>query len=690
MIILLAFVLSSFFQPRNSGNYSMSPFSLPSVYGIDSFKGSYNQLYYTVNSHTYDLPVNLDMVKNYESIRNILNDEASKLLSSNGFVVLVSNYIDLGDTYNYFIDSGYPIYISTDTVLYLYHTLFDKILAILEEKYFYNNLTLLLSEGVDQAYKIYSSSSDETVREAAKFLIAYLSVPLKILNENYNVPNIVSSEVSQELDLILKFKPPEEESPIFHYKEDYSQYIPRGHYTISEELKRYFIAMMWLGRMRFELKDSYNQEKADLQTRAAILLTYIISMHRVDEESLLNIWEKIYLPTAFIVGYSDDLTFYDYIEGIAEVYNGFIPSMLDDSGRLHTFQDVMIEKDNSKIKNTIWTPESASSLPGLRFMGQRFILDGYIHQMLCYPKVAYRTMVKGLDIMAVFGSEEALKYLDEDIRKYPGYLESLNNMTRYVSNLSIGFWWSTLYNGWLYTIKAELSPFNASYPAYMNTTAWLDKSLNTALASWSQLRHDTILYAKQPYAAKTAVPPPPRDPGYVEPIPRVYHRLAILVNNTMNGLSKLGLLDDFMKEKLNLLYNISLNLLDISLKELNNTNLSDRDGEFIQSYPYLVKKVLNFGKEELSDPRVIADVFTDPNTNRVLEVGTGYFDTILVIYRGGDGDLYISIGLVMSYHEFTWPTQNRLTDQEWRDILEQNPAIGIQNWTSTYEVFSNT
>ena len=28
-------------------------------------------------------------------------------------------------------------------------------------------------------------------------------------------------------------------------KEDYTQYIPRGHYTSSDELKSYFKAMMW-------------------------------------------------------------------------------------------------------------------------------------------------------------------------------------------------------------------------------------------------------------------------------------------------------------------------------------------------------------------------------------------------------------------------------------------------------------
>ena len=33
----------------------------------------------------------------------------------------------------------------------------------------------------------------------------------------------------------------------------------------------------------------------------------------------------------------------------------------------------------------------------------------------------------------------------------------------------------------------------------MQTTAWQDKELNITLASWAELRHDTILYVKQSY-----------------------------------------------------------------------------------------------------------------------------------------------------------------------------------------------
>ncbi|GAI43997.1 unnamed protein product [marine sediment metagenome] len=36
--------------------------------------------------------------------------------------------------------------------------------------------------------------------------------------------------------------------------EDYSQYVPRGHYTRNEKFKKYFKTMMWYGRIDFKLK----------------------------------------------------------------------------------------------------------------------------------------------------------------------------------------------------------------------------------------------------------------------------------------------------------------------------------------------------------------------------------------------------------------------------------------------------
>ncbi|MGL1562999.1 DUF3160 domain-containing protein, partial [Vibrio parahaemolyticus] len=50
-------------------------------------------------------------------------------------------------------------------------------------------------------------------------------------------------------------------------------------------------------------------------------------------------------------------------------------------------------------------------------------------------------------------------------------------------------------------------------------------------ASWAQLRHDTILYAKQSYTMtkeRSAVNRPRPVQGYVEPVPEFYARLLTL------------------------------------------------------------------------------------------------------------------------------------------------------------------
>src|SRR6266487_3385778 len=99
------------------------------------------------------------------------------------------------------------------------------------------------------------------------------------------------SEVTEELALIEQ-QAGVAESPIFIYRGDYSQYVPRGHYARSESLKRFFKAMMWYGRMTCLLKGSdfsgpdgealVSLADARIQTLQAALLT--LGLDRVEAE----------------------------------------------------------------------------------------------------------------------------------------------------------------------------------------------------------------------------------------------------------------------------------------------------------------------------------------------------------------------------------------------------------------------
>ncbi|HOV43342.1 MAG TPA: DUF3160 domain-containing protein [Syntrophothermus lipocalidus] len=225
----------------------------------------------------------------------------------------------------------------------------------------------------------------------------------------------------------------------------------------------------------------------------------------------------------------------------------------------------------------------------------------------------------------------------------------------------------------------------------MRNQAWIRKELNTYLGSWTELKHDTVLYAKQVYAEMGGGWEEGDDRGYVEPNPEVYARLAALTAMTRNGLETRGLLAERDKESLNRLEKLALDLKDIAVKELNNEPLSEADYELIRTFGGQLE---HFWLEALRDEvesrsqiwenpaPVVADVATAP-PELVLEEGTGYISDIYVVVPV-EGKLRIARGGVYSYYEFPWPAANRLTDQKWQEILRSGKAPEPPKWTGIF------
>jgi len=86
------------------------------------------------------------------------------------------------------------------------------------------------------------------------------------------------------------------------------------------------------------------------------------------------------------------------------------------------------------------------------------------------------------------------------------------------------------------------------YPEFMRTQAWQRRQLQTALASWTELRHDTILHVKQSYTVPTATRLPTPPPGYIEPIPVFWGRLLSLTQMTSKGLDDRNVLTPEARE----------------------------------------------------------------------------------------------------------------------------------------------
>ncbi len=726
----------------NAGASNDPNYALASYYSSD-------ELTIDVNTPQYKLPLDLSQVSNVSTIDSVfsLTEEQKELLRNNGFVIRpYSMEDDITAPYTALKNHNIPIFVTSDTLLHLYHIQFDQILKGIEEREFFDKVLDMSKALFDQSQQDYVTYTGN-LQEAARRNVGFFAVALTLLQtatEGYNgsenirsidftVPSYVNENVTDEL-YSISLQDGYHKSPLFRYQEDYSQYKPRGHYTQSEKLKRYFKAIMWYGRIAFLMKGGepacqacdflISTYDAKVQTMQASLIATALPSITIQHISLDEIWIRLYSVTSFFVGTADDLTPYEYLDCIHTVFgSSFNTTEFNNDTKLLDLKVLLTELRSPQIyggtgeaivlKN-IGEPITVDDLndvldktKGMRFMGQRFIPDSYMFQQFVAPASGFftgtgepftmkvtplgsaRCFPRGLDVMTVLGSERALEILTtEGDTVYENYTQQLTMLQQNFSSLNITEWNRNLYFSWVYTLKALLEKFDGRYPTFMNTTAWLDKELQTALASWAELRHDTILYAKQSYTPIMEYAMPPQEKpvvGYVEPVPEFYTRILALTQMTRTGLTALNVLNETETTRLTNLESILTRLLTISTDELEGRELSENDYSFIRDFGDELDSVVTGVNDKGKETTLVADVHTDTNDpQQVLEEGIGYVNLLIVAYKVPDGRIIAGAGPVFSYYEFKQPIDNRLTDEQWIEILQNNEQPNRPTWTTSF------
>ena len=658
--------------------------------------------------------------KTYEMLN--LNENAKRLLEKNRFVVVPTKaYKDMSEAYEAFRKNNLPIFVTTDSILHTMHLLFDYLLRTIEVDHLMSDLKQLTKSMIKASLDDYRTIKDGEVKKTIYANIAFFSVAARLLNEKEDIPPDVNDIVEAEIKLIKKHEGVKN-SPVFGYLEDYSQYVPRGHYTRSEEFRSYFKAMMWFGRMGFYLNPSESLQITEgltnQMTRQALLIVKALNDSSLEGMAALEVWERIYEPTTFFVGKTDDLSVHDYKNIALKIY-GKIPGVkdLDDELRLDRFMSEARKLRKPKILSTFVldiedNKNGAEDITlGFRFLGHRFIPDSYMFQNLVYPKVMLYTgnsrpftwvmsrrgpirgFPRGLDIMVVLGSVHAENIIKkEGDSEYKRYNEQLTKLKKEFE-LKKEEWSSNLYWNWLYCLNSLLSPSVTPLPLFMRSKAWTGKELYTALSSWAELRHDTILYAKQSYTmAGTGLPPRLQlTHGYVEPCPEVYARIRRMIEQMRKGLDLQGLLDKRIEDKL-MRYERLVGVLEtISKKELTGEALTENEYQTIWNIGPTLKSLTKFSHDIMprissdtdENMAVIADVHTDPNSGQVLEEGVG-FPFIIYARVCIEGMEKILRGPVFSYYEFKKPMSDRLTDEQWKWMLKEGQEPPLPRWTSEF------
>jgi hypothetical protein len=650
-------------------------------------------------------PVDLAAITNLDKVT--LSDAQKEVLARQSFVAVVQDptngpwkFWHVYETARY---QGLPVLVTTDSLLNAYHGLFDTLLQRMEEAALYDQAIAMTEALYATASDQWNAATNPTVKEEARLNMAFFSVADSLLGGAGTAPDTVAAEVDAELALIGAAAGPEE-SPILGYTEDYSQYKPRGHYTRSETLERYFRAMMWYGHTGFFINPrtpDVTEEEAVSLTRRAILISS--SLVGAAKEA----WAAIYEPTSFLVGRADDITVDDMESVLTEVFGTAQPDpdTLADESKIAAVREKLNDLPAPKIlSGTVRLPGDTENREenerSFRVMGQRYIPDSYAFQQLVWayvgeeqPPEAKRNLPMGLDVMTVLGSDQAYSIEKEDYGQdqYTNWESQIKKVNEEFTAKGEDLWPPNLYTGWLESLQHVMAFPGEGAPDFMKSRAWARKSLNTALGSWTELRHDTILYAKQSVAAEGDGGEAPETVGYVEPYPAFYAKIGELATTLRQGMNAYGLADSEATNKLDTMIELAQNLATIAQKELAGEKLTAQETSLIRWYGKDLERLEQF---DALEPRttlspsaekspLVADVHTSYNTDQVLEEGTGY---PLVLYAAFqlDGKLQIFCGASYAYYEFTAPLDGRLTDEEWTALLDSGAAPPRPAWTNEW------
>ena len=592
-----------------------------------------------------------------------------------------------------------PNFVTVDSLMHTYHLYFAHLLKSIEKTSLSDKVQTISSSMLEKSMEQYDALKGTEWEDAATRNVAYFAVACRLCEAESTVPDYVTDIVDAETEKIMSADGIYDSAIIEDYMEDYSQYKPRGYYEGDKQLENYFRTMMWFGRITFMASD-------ESTTRSAVLMSIAL------KESALTDWESVYAVTSFFAGASDDFGYCEYMPVIEAAYSESPTAdvLVGNESAWKSLNEKISEMDPPRIQSIPVYDDEENVIPGFRLMGQRFTIDGNIMQNLIYraveenDKSERRMLPTVLDVPAALGSEKAKEIaLDNGAKAFPDYETNLQKLRDDIATSPDSIWNSSLYAGWLNTLRPLLLEKGQGYPAFMQNSEWTKKTLETFAGSYAELKHDTVLYSKQPMAEMGGGDMDPVDDrGYVEPEPLVYARFSNLAKTTAEGLKKYGMISSEDEDNLGLLRELSDKLLVIAQKELKNELPSDEEFELIKNYGGNIEHFWYDATKDESDSEyftsdefpsaIIVDVATDPN-GAVLEAGTGRPREMAVVVPV-DGILRIATGSVYDYYEFEWPLSDRLTDAKWRRMVgaesgagylyEKDDSIVNPDWTTSY------
>jgi hypothetical protein len=623
------------------------------------------------------------------------------LLSDHGFVVsdrlrFQSCGSALLDVYHHDL----PVFVSADAILHAIHASYDAILRGAEESLLMTKLDSLLSALRTQLPVINAAYvSVPAMTPMVHDLDVYLTVASALLSGSAAPCFPEDAAAVSTLENAIALEQPGS-YPLFSSTEriiDFSQFTIRGHYTQSPALGRYFQSMMWLGRTEIYLLSPANvnppQNPADIQRQT---IDAALLVEALDRAAAFPLLEEIDAVIRMCVGESDNVTLPNMKSLLQRGQIGSASQLLDPAV-LAALQDTLrnqpfaFQRINSQILASTdpTKPDNIQPASSVLLLGQRFVVDSYVTGNVVYDRISYqglavwRGLPSALDVLFALGNDAAAQLLVPQLDMYH-YATNLAALRYLIDGYDSSFWNSSLFNAWLGMIRSCNPPANRSpLPGFMTTASWWQEKMNTQLASWAELRHDNLLYAKQSYTGYGSCSFPG---SYVEPIPALYDAVRAFAQLGKNRLVPLlsvqtpqyGLASYFSR-----LDNVADTLGSIARNELSGDCLSADQIQFLRRMLYMVPAGCTSAPSGwyydlfyesaglFKMDYVVADVHTCPGdaggnlVGWVWHVGTGPVDLGVFAVTTSDAVTAAYVGPVMSYGEHVTGNFLRLTDEQW-------------------------
>jgi hypothetical protein len=610
-----------------------------------------------------------------------------------------------------------PLYVSADSLLHVVHRSYDAILAALERDALVPALETMLTGMRAHLAGAEGATLTPTMRVDAD---VFTGVALALLEGKPTSPVAGADESNLKTLVDLAYAASGLENVALfggRRRVDFSQFKPRGHYLGGEfavaqggneaPLTRYFRAIAWLGRIEIGIADAHRNADGTVDLELARRqLELTAALRAIMGEPERTAWRTLDAAMGTFVGEPDAMSPPDVDRLYADLHVQTPTQLaaLPDPALLAAVKAGHYGEQRIQGGLVDEGLHGPTPLPrAFSFIGQRYILDSHVFSNLVHDRVPGRLMPNPLDVAyAVFDDADAQPLLANDLAN-PQYRTQLEAEHDRVARDAKG-WDANLYDLWLGAIRALSPSVQPRLPAAIRPEAWGRRILGTQLASWAELRHDTLLYAKQSYTVSIGCSYPD---AFVDPYPLFFSRLAAFASK---GGALVAALDfgPASREKAGIntffgrLYDATLRLGQMAERELRGKPLTADDLAFL-NHAVAEEEVpggiscggppprsihgwyvdLFYGTDPLASLPTIADVHTQPTdaggnlVGRVLHVGTGQPRIIVVDVGDGRGEVRPYVGVVSSYAEEIRGDFQRYNDEEWRRKVWTQPPEDV-------------